>query len=201
MANHKPPLPRFLEKTSEATKIIVTDTTKATQIINMALFTCRPDKYLNEAEMTVLFDGTYPPAFFKPYSHSATDFDLSLKDGHSSAAIFSSLVNNVYAPPTAILVPTNIVQVRQVYLSALLETREELLDQYKEHARELATLTRERGDDRGPPPQHGSGVPQTTTTRSPPDEVAGEGAGGAIGQEPEGEITWPVRSSFYFLVF
>ncbi|KAL0638665.1 hypothetical protein Q9L58_002243 [Maublancomyces gigas] len=152
-----------------------TDTTKATRIINMPPFTCRPDKYLNEVEMTALFD----------------DFDLSLKNGHSSAAIFSSLVNNVYAPITAPSISTNIAQVRQVYLSALLDTREELLDQYKEHGQELTKLTHERGDDRGSPPQYGSGAPETTTTSSQSDAVHGQGAGAEIGQAPEGEITWP----------
>lgn len=79
-------------------------------------------------------------------------------------------------------------------MSALLDAREELLDQHKEHVREVAALTRERRDERrderGSPPEYG-------TTTSLPDPVAGQGAGGGeIGQAPEGEITWPVSSLF-----
>lgn len=86
------------------------------------------------------------------------------------------------------------MQVRQVYLSALLDTREELLDKYKEHGRELATVTHEREDDRGLPPQYGSGAPQTTTTSSQSDAVHSQGAGAETGHTPAEEITWPVRS-------
>lgn len=82
-------------------------------------------------------------------------------------------------------------------MSALLETREELLDQHKEYTRELAAFTRERDEERVSPTQDDPGVPVGTTTSSPPDPVEGRGAdgGGEIGQAPEGEITWPVRSS------
>lgn len=86
-------------------------------------------------------------------------------------------------------------------MSALLETREEQHDQYKEHARELAALTSERGGERETPRQQGSALPESTTTSSPPDQVAGRypSAGVEIKQAQEQKITCPVRSSLSIL--
>lgn len=72
----------------------------------MASLTCLPDEYLNEDQLTNLFDGKYPvPLLYcRLYSPSGVDFSDSIAIEQSPTAVFSSLVNNVRTSTTSFLI-------------------------------------------------------------------------------------------------
>lgn len=112
-------------------------------------------------------------------------------------------------------------------MSALMETREELLSQYKDQAHGFAALELERQDERGSQVEYFSSLPGTQATsvssvartldtsvysmpgtRAPSVSSAlvalppiSDVAAGTMfherTQEPEGEITWPVSFCFF----
>lgn len=73
-------------------------------------------------------------------------------------------------------------------MSALLETREELHDEYQKHALELAALTQELEEARGLAEKNSSGKPDSTaqTEQMTSPKI----------HQPV-EISWPVRSPCY----
>lgn len=148
----------------------------------MASITCLPDRYLLESHLHTLF----------------RDFSASLIAGQSTAAVFSSLVNNVQRPShPRFLFRLTLIQVRQVYMSALLETKEML---YTAQTQELAALKLEREEERLSPPKYVSGKPATTVLPDIPSQVATDIAPATQAPAPEindepSEIKWPVRSS------
>lgn len=110
--------------------------------------------------------------------------------GQSTATVFSSLIDKVYYPHLHpyLLLYRNLLtlpQVRLVYMSALLDTREELHSQYQQHALELAELRRELEEARGLAPKVASSKPDSLaqTVQTVPPKI----------HEPV-EISWPVCS-------
>lgn len=96
-----------------------------------------------------------------------------------------------------------LVQVRQVYMTPLLEAKEVLLSRHEEHAQELAALKHVRDDERRLPLGCDSGKSGKITTPVPSDiqgqvQVLGRGEAAQspvvdIIQEPAEEFCWPVR--------
>lgn len=87
-----------------------------------------------------------------------------------------------------------------------METREEMLCQHKDHARELAALRREQKEERGSLPQDLLRISETAATAGHPATIApSETTPDApvetlhpVGMIPEKEISWPVGSPIAF---
>lgn len=79
-----------------------------------------------------------------------------------------------------------------------METREELLCRYKDHAQELAALKQERNEERGSPPKclsETAASARALPTLAPSKENVDKAPLVAICQTPIEDISWPVSSS------
>lgn len=97
------------------------------------------------------------------------------------------------------------IQVRQVYMSALLEAKEVLLDQYTAQTQELVAFKREHEEERLSPPKYVHDKAPTSILPNIPSPAATDialvtqVASSDINQEPE-EIKWPVRPPYSYHV-